>query len=294
VVSFSVYLTRRIARTDRALAERLQEVQELTATTLEQERAAREKEISRRVLEADNARKTGELEEARRLQLAMLPEALPQLPGFDLAVHMATASEVGGDYYDFLRDDDDGWTVVLGDATGHGLHAGMVVGVARSLLQAANGVGELSAMLSRIHTGLANLPERRASMSLVLVRLDGSVLRLASAGMPPVLVRRHDTGDIDEVLLPGVPLGTLQEAEWGEHEFNVSPGDSVLLMSDGLAEVMGPDGEFFGYDRVRSGFSEVGTREPAAVVEHLVSSVDTHRAGESITDDVTLVVLRAR
>ena len=99
-----------------------------------------------------------------------------------------------------------------------------LVGVARSLLQAANGVGELSAMLSRIHTGLANLPERRASMSMVLVRLDGSVLRLASAGMPPVLVRRHDTGDIDEVLLPGVPLGTLPEAEWGEHEFNVAPG----------------------------------------------------------------------
>jgi len=294
VVSFSVYLTRRIARTDRALAERLQEVQELTATTLEQERAAREREISRRVLEADNARKTGELEEARRLQLAMLPKALPQLPGFDLAVHMTTASEVGGDYYDFLRDEDDGWTVVLGDATGHGLHAGMVVGVARSLLQAANGVGDLPAMLSRIHTGLANLPERRASMSMVLVRLDGSVLRLASAGMPPVLVRRHDTGDIDEVLLPGVPLGTLQEAEWGEHEVDVAPGDTVLLMSDGLAEVMGPEGEFFGYDRVRSAFAEVGTREPAAAVEHLVSSVDTYRAGESIADDVTLVVLRAR
>jgi serine phosphatase RsbU (regulator of sigma subunit) len=287
VLAFSVYLTRRISRTDRALAQRLQEVQDLTVKNIEQE-------ISRRVLEADNLRKTDELEEARRLQLAMLPNTLPDLPGFDLAVHMTTATEVGGDYYDFLRDDDGGWTVALGDATGHGLHAGMVVGVARSLLRAANGVGKLVAMLGRIHSGLANLPERRASMGLVLVRLNGSVLRLASAGMPPVLVRRRASSEVDEVLHPGVPLGTLQDAEWGEHEVAVSPGDSVLLMSDGLAEVVSPDGEPFGYDRVLAAFADAGALDPAAMVEHLVAAADTYRGEEAITDDVTLVVLRAR
>jgi serine phosphatase RsbU (regulator of sigma subunit) len=286
VLSFSVYLTRRIARTDLALAQRLQEVQDLTAKNIEQE-------IAKRVLEADNLRKTAELEEARRLQLAMLPNTLPELPGFELAVHMTTASEVGGDYYDFLKDDNGGWTVALGDATGHGLHAGMVVGVARSLLQAANGIGELGAMLGRIHTGLANLPERRASMSLVLVRLDGAELRLASAGMPPALVRRHATGEIDEVLLPGVPLGTLQEASWSEHDLTVSPGDSVLLMSDGLAEVMGPDGSPFGYERVQMAFSEAGALDPEATVEHLVAAADSYRGDQAIADDVTLVVLRA-
>ncbi len=287
VLAFSIYLTRRIVRTDRSLQQRLLEVEELTAKNIEQE-------ISRRVLEADNLRKTAELEEARRLQLAMLPDTLPDLPGFDLAVHMATASEVGGDYYDFLHDDDGGWTVALGDATGHGLHAGMVVGVARSLLQAANGIGELAAMLGRIHTGLANLPERRASMSLVLMRLNGSVIRLASAGMPPALVHRRATGAVEEFLLPGVPLGTLHEARWSEHDLTVAPGDSVLLMSDGLAEVMGPDGNPFGYERVRAAFAEVGRLVPAAAVEHLVAAADTYRGEEAIADDVTLVFLRAK
>ena len=207
---------------------------------------------------------------------------------------MATASEVGGDYYDFLRDHNGTWTVALGDATGHGLHAGMVVGVAKSLLQAANGIPDLGGMLHRIHTGLSSLNDRRASMGLVLVRLNGAVLSVASAGMPPVLVRRHDSGSVDEVLQPGVPLGTLQGAEWSERDIALTPGDSVLLMSDGLAEVTNPDGELFGYERVRQTFADSGALDPAGAVARLVETANAYRSGEAIADDVTLVVLRAR
>ncbi len=287
VLSLSVYLTRQVARTEHELAQRLVEVEELTARTLEQE-------VSRRVLEADNLRKTAELEEARRLQLAMLPPALPDLPGFDLAVHMATANEVGGDYYDFLRDAGGRWTVALGDATGHGLHAGMVVGVAKSLLQTAVGNGDLAGLLKRIDSGLASLHERRASMGLVLVRLDGDTLRVASAGMPPMLVRHHVSGEVEEVLLPGVPLGTLSEARWLERDVAVAPGDCVLLMSDGIAEVVDAGGEPFGYERVRRTFAEAESFEPEAVVTHLLGSAEAHRAGAALADDLTLLVLRAR
>jgi serine phosphatase RsbU (regulator of sigma subunit) len=293
VLSFSVYLSRRVASTDRSLARRLREVHELTERTLEQEREAREQEISRRVLEADNRRKTTELDEARRLQLAMLPRSLPELRNFEAAVHMATASEVGGDYYDFLRDHNGTWTVALGDATGHGLQAGMVVGVAKSLLQAANGISDLGKMMHRIHAGLSSLHDRRASMSLLLVRLNGTSLRVASAGMPPILVRRRDSGHVDEVLWPGVPLGTLQCAEWSEHDIEMAPGDAVLLMSDGLAEVTSPDGEPFGYENVQQAFARAGALEPASAVAQLVDTADAYRSGKVISDDVTLVVLQA-
>ncbi len=292
-LAFSIYLTQRITRTDRDLARRLQEVHELTARTLEHERSAREQEIAQRVLEADNLRKTAELEEARQLQMAMLPSSLPRIPGFEMAVHVATASEVGGDYYDFLRDDEGGWTVVLGDATGHGLHAGMVVGVAKSLLWAANGVGDLEVMLQRIDAGLGSLQERRASMSLVLVRLIDSGLRIASAGMPPVLVRRGSSGEIDEVLLPGVPLGTLPNSHWEVRDVRVATGDVVLLMSDGLAEIVAPDGEPFGYERVRRTFAEAAECDPEEAVHMMVRAADSYRAGEAISDDVTILVLRA-
>jgi serine phosphatase RsbU (regulator of sigma subunit) len=286
VLSLSVYLTRRVARTERELALRLVEVEELTARAVEQE-------VARRVLEADNLRKTAELEEARRLQLAMLPPALPDLPGFDLAVHMATANEVGGDYYDFLRDARGRWTVVLGDATGHGLHAGMVVGVAKSLLQTAGDNGDLVGLLRRIDAGLATLHERRASMGLVLVRLDNGTLRVASAGMPPMLVRRGGSGEVEEFLLPGVPLGTLTGARWLERDVEVAPGDCVLLMSDGIAEVVDTVGELFGYERVRGAFAAAASLTPDAVVAHLLRAADGHRAGAALSDDLTLLVLRA-
>jgi serine phosphatase RsbU (regulator of sigma subunit) len=286
VLSLSIYLTRRVARTERELAQRLVQVETLTARTLEQE-------VARRVLEADNLRKTAELEEARKLQLAMLPPTLPDLPGFELAVHMATANEVGGDYYDFLRDGGGRWTVVLGDATGHGLHAGMVVGVAKSLLQTARDNGDLVGLLGRIDAGLATLHERRASMGLVLVRLDGDTLRVASAGMPPMLVRRTGSREVEEILLPGVPLGTLSDARRLERDVQVASGDCVLLMSDGIAEVVDSAGEPFGYQRVSGAFAAAASLEPEAVVGHLLEAADAHRAGAALSDDLTLLVLRA-
>jgi serine phosphatase RsbU (regulator of sigma subunit) len=293
VLAFSISLTQRIARTDRDLARRLQEVQELTTRTLEQERAARELEIARRVLEADNLRKTVELEEARKLQMAMLPRILPQIPGYEMAAHVATASEVGGDYYDFVRGANGSWTVALGDATGHGLHAGMVVGVAKSLLHAANRAADLEVTLRQIHSGLSSLQERRASMSLVLVRLNGAAAQIASAGMPPALVRKHDSGEVREVLLPGVPLGTLREAEWSACDLELSCGDSVLLMSDGLAELCNDRGEPWGYERVRSVFAEAGALDPETAIASLVRAAEDYRGDVNIADDITLLVLRA-
>ena len=85
------------------------------------------------VVQAENERKTKELEEARQLQLSMLPKELPQLPNLDIAVYMKTATEVGGDYYDFHIGIDGTLTVVVGDATGHGMKAGTMVTTTKSL-----------------------------------------------------------------------------------------------------------------------------------------------------------------
>ena len=179
---FSVYLTRRMARTNRELEAKLAEVESLTRKTIEQERWAAREEAERLVLEADNDRKTAELEEARQLQLAMLPKEIPRLRDFEIAVHMSTANEVGGDYYDFAANGDGSCTMVVGDATGHGLHAGMVVGAAKSLFQTCSGEEELSQVLHRIETGLSAIHRREASMAMLLLRLQANRIHLASRG----------------------------------------------------------------------------------------------------------------
>lgn len=293
-LAFSLFLTRRVARTNRELESRLAEIGDLTQKTIEQERWAAREEAERRVLEADNARKTAELEEARQLQLAMLPQSLPQLDHFDFAVHMSTANEVGGDYYDFSTNGDGSCTLVVGDATGHGLHAGMVVGAAKSLFQTCNREANLATVLERIETGLGAMHRREASMAMLLVRLHAHRLHIASAGMPPLLVWRSHSRTIDEIMLPSVPLGTLSRTEYKETDIDLRQGDAVLIMTDGLAEVINPDGDLLGYERATELFAEVAPLTPTDAIERLLELAAEYHAGTPLQDDMTLVVLKAR
>lgn len=293
-LAFSVYLTRRVARTNRELEARLQQIDELTEMAIEQERRVAREEADRRLLEADNQRKTAELEEARQLQLAMLPKRVPDLTSFQIAVHMSTANEVGGDYYDFQTNGNGSCTLVMGDATGHGLHAGMVVGVAKSLFQTCGQEPDLAGALRRIGEGLSSMHRRQASMAMLLARLEAQRVRLASAGMPPVLVWRRDTGDVEEVLLPSVPLATLADVQFREAEIDLAAGDTVLLMTDGLAEVANPEGDLLGYERATRFFAEAADLEPELAIERLLELAADYNEGTPLEDDMTLMVLKAR
>lgn len=293
-VAFSVYLTRRVARTNRELEARLREIDELTEKAIEQERRVAREEAERRLLEADNLRKTAELEEARQLQLAMLPKELPQLEGFRIAVHMSTANEVGGDYYDFQTNGNGSCTLVMGDATGHGLHAGMVVGIAKSLFQTCGQEDDLAQALGRIGEGLSSMHRRQASMAMLLARIEGHRVRLASAGMPPVLVWRQASGAVEEIMLPSVPLATLQDVRFAVAEVGLQQGDSVLLMTDGLVEVVNPDGELLGYERATRFFAEAANLEPEQAIERLLKLASAYHQGTPLQDDMTLMVLKAQ
>jgi serine phosphatase RsbU (regulator of sigma subunit) len=289
----STYLTRRVAHTNRQLEAKLAEVETLTRKTIEQERWAAREEAERRVLEADNTRKTAELEEARQLQLAMLPREVPALADFDIGVHMATANEVGGDYYDFATNGDGSCTVAVGDATGHGLHAGMVVGAAKSLFQSTAPGSDLTAILARIETGLSAMHRREASMAMLLLRLADGQVELVSAGMPPVLVWRRATGAIEEYMLPSVPLGTLRRTEYRQAWIGLEPGDSLLVMTDGLAEVSDPRGDLLGYERAAELFADAAHLGPQGAIVEMVAKARQYQAGAPLEDDMTLVVIES-
>lgn len=293
-LAFSAFITRRAARTARELEQRLTEVRELSERALEQERRAVREEGERRLLEAESRRRSAELEAARRLQLAMLPGEAPEVPGFDLAFRMLTATEVGGDYVD-LRTTDGGRTLVaVGDATSHGLQAGMVVAVAKSLFQGVAADSSPAEVLGRIDAGLQAMHERHASMAMVVVAVDGHRLQVASAAMPPLLLRRAASDTVEEILLPGVPLGTLGGSTYPIREVTVAPGDVVLLVTDGVVEAIGADGEPFGYDRVRAFLRRRTTGTAEAIVDALVAEVTTFICGRPLTDDLTVVALVTR
>src|SRR5215510_10661615 len=142
----------------------------------------------RQEIEAENEQRAKELEEARQLQLSMLPKRMPQLQHFEIAAVMKTATEVGGDYYDFHVGADGTLTIAIGDATGHGLKAGTVVAATKVLFNHLAGQADLVATLSQTSRALKQMNMRSLFMALTLVKLKGDHLQCSVAGMPPILI----------------------------------------------------------------------------------------------------------
>ena len=294
LLSMSFYLARSFARTRRELERQLVQVRELSEKTLAQERAAREQEIERRVLDADHARKTAELEEARRLQLSLLPADVPALDGYDVATAMQTATEVGGDYYDFEVRGDGELLVAIGDAVGHGARAGTLVAATKSLFKALAGDGEPVEILGRFNAAIRGMELSRIHMALTLVLFADGRLRLAAAGMPPVLVHRATTGEVEEVVVEGLPLGSSGRFPYRQEEVAVAPGDTVLLLSDGFPELRNDSDEELGYKRAASFFREACSSSASAVVQRLERNVEAWTGGQPPADDVTFVAVKVR
>lgn len=270
-----------------------------------EESRRKERELHERLLRAEYERKSLELEEARRFQLSLLPRELPEHPALEVAVAMTTATEVGGDFYDF-HVQDGVLTAAVGDATGHGARAGTMVTVIKSLFSAAAaGASEPGRFLEESHRAIKRMELGRMAMALALARFEpvaGPVgtaacrMTLASAGMPPVLVHRRAAGRVEEVVLAGMPLGGL-DPSYAEREVLLAPGDTVLLLSDGLPELPDEDGDPMGYAAVRKLFEEAAGRAPAELgdlIGELESAARRWAADSAPADDRTFVVIRVR
>lgn len=260
---------------------------------LEQERLRQQREIEQALLQTEYDRKSADLEEARRFQLSLLPKTLPEHPGFEIAVSMRTATEVGGDYYDFHLGADGVLTAAIGDATGHGARAGTMVTAVKSLFSAFAGQRGPRELLDEAARAVRRMELGRMAMGLAVVRLQRGALILSSAGMPPVLIFRAAQGKAEEVSLQGMPLGGFA-FDYEERRLDLAPGDAILMMTDGLPELANGEGDPLGYPRVRALFEETGHRAPEEIIAGLSRAAEAWTAGEPVKDDVTLVVVRVR
>lgn len=294
LASMSLYLSRSFAQTNKTLERKLVEVQELSEKTLAQERQAKALEMQRALLEAENARKTKELEEARQLQLSMLPQTVPQLPNLDIAVYMKTATEVGGDYYDFHLNDDGTLTIAIGDATGHGTKAGTVVTATKSLFQVLAQDGESPEIFKKFTHTLKSMNLGRMYMAMTLIKFKDNKIKIAAAGMPPALVYRAATKNVAEINIKAMPLGSFSGFPYKQEELELSAGDTVVLMSDGLPEMFNPDGEIMDYPAAKDVFAEVATRTPHEIIAHLAKAGESWANGRPQEDAVTFVVLQVK
>ena len=294
ILAMSVFLSRDFAVTQKRLEQKLIEVKDLSERTLEQEKRNKKIEIESRLLEAENNRKSHELEEARILQLSMLPSKLPDISPYDISVYMETATEVGGDYYDYSIQDDGWMTLALGDATGHGMKAGIMVAAAKSNFHMLAGEKDQVTMLHRMSDGLRKMDLRMMYMGMIIMRCKGMQAEIISAGMPPVLWYRKNLGHVETVTLKGLPLGTKVKYPYQSRQLEFEDGDVLLLMSDGLMELFNDKRELLGLDRIKRELLNKSCATSSEIIKHMRSLMLSWSGDHKNEDDVTMMAVKIK
>lgn len=294
VFSVSVYLLRDFAKAQTKLEYKLLEVKHLSERSIGQERRSKEKEIEQKILEAENLRKTAELEEARALQISMLPTQIPDTDYWDIEAYMETSQEVGGDYYDFSVSQSGELTVTLGDATGHGMKAGIIVATAKSYFHSLANKSNNVEIIRKMSAGIKNMDIKMMYMGLMLLKCNKHSVKFTSGGMPPALLYRSATQKVELVLLKAMPLGSNIDFPYQELDYELESGDIFLLISDGLMELFNAEREQLGMDRVSEQLlksSDKSSKEIIKDIQHLQKNWSGKCDQE---DDVTVMVLKAK
>jgi serine phosphatase RsbU (regulator of sigma subunit)/predicted ester cyclase len=252
---------------------------ELAQQRLEQERIERE-------------RVDQELQVARDIQLGSLPQGVPTLEDWQIDTYCQPAKEVGGDFYDFHPLSEGRLGLVVGDATGKGVPAALVMsttcGMLRLAAQSSSSPGE---MLSRVNETLFPYIPPNMFVTCFYAILDpkSGSLTYANAGHDlPYLCRN---GEAEELMARGMPLGLMPGMSYEEKETILQAGEAALLYSDGLVEAHDPKGEMFGFPRLRALIAEHAQERSLGefLMEELYSFVGE---GWEQEDDITLLTLR--
>jgi serine phosphatase RsbU (regulator of sigma subunit) len=264
------------------------------ATTIRMRREiqAREKRLKQEAHARERIEQ--ELSVARRIQHASLPEAVPVSEGWEIAPHYRPAREVGGDFFDFLELEDGRLGLVVGDATGKGVPAALMMSTTCGMLRAVAQGSDYSPgeVLQRVNEALfARIPANMFVTCFygVLDPKSGS-LTYANAGHDVPYLRRG--GDAEELRARGMPLGLMPGMSYEEKETILAPGDSTLFYSDGLVEAHDPQGEMFGFPRLRKLIAEYDAEE-GSLVDFLMDELRSFTGdGWEQEDDITLLMLQ--
>ena len=295
LLSFGFFIVDRFQR-KRLLAKENEKlkIQEAVHRAETAELQAKASKAHSKLIQAENERKTKELEEARQLQLSMLPKILPQLPDIDIAVHMKTATEVGGDFYDFNVDPDSTLTVAIGDATGHGMQAGTIVSMIKALFASDGSRMDMKSFFNQSSNTLKEIKLGKLMMAFMMLKIKSDKIELINAGMPPLFLYKKLANTVEEIIINGMPLGAMKNFPYEKKQIEIFSGDTILLLSDGLPELKNKNNEQFGYNKVKEEFNSVAEKTPGEIVDHLKNSVAHWANGTEPEDDITFVVIKMK
>lgn len=245
---------------------------------------------------AEKERLQKELELARQVQRSLLPEALESAEGIDFASSFEPSAAIGGDYFDLFRLDRHRLGIVIADVSGHGLSAGLRMAMVKAALEMlVEQQLEPRAILARLHRmvraqRIESGGRSMVTATLAILDLQSHRLSLVNAGHAPTWIVRG-SGQVDEEVLPGPPLGGIGEA-YGETCVELAPGDLVVFLSDGLIEALDARGEPFGYERITKALAGAVGKGTAEARDLLLRRIAEYTGGRPPDDDRTLLVMR--
>jgi len=267
------------------------------AVKLVAEREAREIEKSAKdAALLKNAAVVHEMEIAKQIQLSLLPESPPLLPGIQIAAMSLSADHVGGDYYDFFVSDNRLIDAVIADVSGHNVGAALIMVETRSVLRAQVNINSTPAtILSNINNLLmTDLTRAELFISMFYVKYDTATqwLTYANAGHNKPLLYQSPTGKCQSLDAEGMIIGVKEDVLFENRSILLHSGDILLLYTDGVTEASTDDGEMFGMERLENILAEIHEEPLQNILDFIYREVIRFSGGKPLTDDVSMVALR--
>lgn len=235
-----------------------------------------------------------ELQLASEIQQRFQPTAPPHVPGYELQGISFPCYEIGGDYYDFIQREDGRLIIALGDVSGKGTAAALLMSSLHAAIHAQTGSHDtLVKTISAVNRYLAdNIPPNRF-VTLFYAELDpesGAVSFLNAGHNPPLIV--HAAGTVEQLASGGLPLGIKPDAEYREGRTHMRQGDVLVIYSDGVTEAASPSGEEFGPTRLYEVVSRNVDASAAGIRDRIESALTKFSQGTKAADDITLVIVK--
>lgn len=249
-------------------------------------------ELHRQALEKE--RLEHEIELASEIQRQILPKEVPDLPGFELAGWNRPARHIGGDYFDFLPMPAGHLGLIVGDVSGKGVPAALLVSTLHSALHLLAERGPVSPeMVARLNRHILASSASNKFITLFAAELDPAtgVVDFVNAGHNPGIVLRA-SGQVERLGPGGLPLGLMANVGWRSERLELAPGDLLCLYSDGITEAVSPSDEEFGIERLEALLAETAGLPLERRLERLAEAVTGFAAGQPQGDDQTFLLVR--
>lgn len=251
-----------------------------------------------RITMLEKALITKEMEIAKEIQSALIPQFFPSTDRFTFAAHYRPAGPLGGDYFDLFLREEGILDLVIADVAGHNVGSALIVAEMRGAFQgqpeaSCLGCGDMLALLNEsLHDDLS-----RAGLfvSMFYLRLDEQQLQLsyACAGHNPLLLIRAN-GSVAELDADGMIIGVVPSCDFEEKTISLAVGDRLVLYTDGIIEAENHAGDMFGLKRLADAFARATKAESSAALDQALAALETFSAGVPLKDDLALVVVTVR